>query len=509
MMAFMEKIKASQGDYIQGRFHPIEDANGELQSRNPGDLEADAVSFPFAYERVPEAVSAARSAFITWRRMPISDRLSIFERYRKVLAQRRQEIEFTLSWEVGKPLWEAKQEFSHLLDLLDNTLKEGARFLEERIEDAAEECAGVVRRFPRGVSVVISPSVQPLIVPHSHFLPALLYGNTVVLKSSKHSPAVGQWIAECFHDAGIPPGVMNVVHGDSEFARRLAMSSEVDTVFFTGSSEAGSKIAKQSGADYWKITVLDLGGKNTVVVWDDAHYKKALHEAAMATFLTSGQRCTSTDRILVHEKIFDRFLNDFHQIAKKLKVGHGLSEDKDAPFMGPLVSEEALEHYLRTQGMAVREGCEEIMRGKTLERDTRGYFVSPSIHWVKKADPKSMYQKTEIFGPDAAIYKVSDIGETAEIINHSPFGMVASVYTAAKENYLALVQESRVGLMHWNRPTTDVSYRLPYGGMKRSSNSRPMGALAHHQCTVVQASLEHTGAASLSHLPSQLPILEG
>lgn len=504
----MDKIKASQGDYIQGQFHPIEDGNGELESRNPGDLDADAVAFPFAYERAPEAVAAARSAFATWRRMPISDRLSLFQRYRKILGQHRNEIEFTLAWEVGKPLWEAKQEFSTLLELIDHLLKDGAQYLEERIDGVSDECSGVVRRFPRGVSVVISPSVQPLIIPHSHFLPALLYGNTVVLKSSKHSPAVGQWIAECFHDAGIPPGVFNVVHGDSEISRRLASNSDVDTVFFTGSSEAGAKIAKQSAADYWKLQVLDLGGKNTFVVWDDAHYKKALHEAAMSAFITSGQRCTSTDRILVHEKIFDKFLNDFHQIAKKIKVGHGL-EEGESPFMGPLVSEDALEHYLRTQGMAVREGCEEIMRGKTLERDTRGYFVSPSIHWVKKADPKSMYQKTEIFGPDAAIYKVSDFGETAEIINHSPFGMVASIYTASKENYLALVQESRVGLMHWNRPTIDVSYRLPYGGMKRSSNSRPMGGLAYHQCTVVQASLEHTGSASLSHLPHQLPILEG
>jgi len=505
----MEKIKSSQGDYIQGRFVPVEDANGELESRNPADLDAPSIPFPFAYERVGEVVGAARSAFLSWKRMPFSDRLSILQKYRKVLVERRTEIEFTLSWEIGKPLWESKQEFSTMLTMLDDVLACRAEPFAPQQVEIEEDCTGVVRRFPRGVAVVISPSVMPLIIPHSHFLPALVMGNTVVLKSSKHSPGVGQLIAEAFHDAGIPAGVFNVIHGDSELSRRLVSHSDVDTVFFTGSSEAGSKIAKQVAPDYWKLAVLDLGGKNTVVVWDDCHYQKALHDAALSAFITSGQRCTSTDRILVHEKIFDRFVNDLHQIAKKIKVGYALSDGPDTPFLGPLVSEAALEHYLRTQGMAVREGCEEIMRGKTLERDKRGYFVSPSIHWVTKPDPKSMYQKTEVFGPDAAIYKVGDLSETAEIINLSPFGMVATVYTAARENYARLLEESRVGLFHWNRPTTDVSYRLPYGGVKRSSNARPMGSLAAQQCTVVQSSLEHTGSASLSHLPHQLPKLEG
>lgn len=505
----MQKLKPSQGDYIQGRFLPVDEGNGELQSRNPADLDATIIPYPFAYERVGEAVAAARSAFTTWRRVPLSDRLSVLQRYRKILAQRRDEIEFTLAWETGKPLWEAKQEFSQLLDILDDTLKSNPQaLLEEKVEGAAEEGVGTIRRFPRGTAVVVSPSVMPLLIPHSHLLPALLFGNTVILKSAKHAPAIGQLVAEAFHDAGIPAGVVNVIHGDSELSRRLVAHSDIDTVFFTGSSEAGAKIAKAIAGDYWKVPVLNLGGKNTVVVWEDCHYKKALHEAVMSAFITAGQRCTSADRIVVHEKLFDKFLADFHQIAKKIRVGYGLSDSGETPFLGPLVNEESLEHFLRAQGMAVREGSEEIMRGKTLERDKRGYYVSPSIHWVKKPDPKSMYQKTEIYGPDAAIYRVSDLGEAAEIINQSPFGMVATLYSSARENHVRLAEEARVGLFHWNRPTTDVSYRLPYGGVKRSSNARPMGRMALYQCTVSMSSIEHTGSAALSHLPVQLPKLE-
>lgn len=502
------KGRTSRGDYIQGQFLAVDDGNGELLSQNPADLDEPAIPFPFLYERVGEVVSAARAAFTSWRRIPLSDRLSFVQRYRRILADRRDEICTTVSWEVGKPLWESEQELGSLLEFLDQTLQASASSTEIRIEDASDECTGVVRHFPRGVSVVVSPSVMPLLIPHSHAIPALLFGNTIIFKSSKHAPLTGQLLAEAFHDAGLPPGVVNVVHGDSELSRRLVSHSDVDTVFFTGSSEAGSKIAKQIGADYWKLSVLDLGGKNTMVVWDDAHYKKALHEAVLGTLITSGQRCTSTDRVLVHEKIFDKFLADFHQLFKKIKVDAGISEKNDAPFMGPMVSEEALEHFLRTQGMAVREGCEEIMRGKPLERDTRGHFVSPSIHWVKKPDSKSMYQKTEIFGPDAAIYKIADIGEAAEIINLSPYGMVATCYSASHDVFKKLVEESRVGMFHWNRPTTDVSYRLPYGGIKRSSNARPMGSLALYACTYPSSSLEHKGSASLSHLPFQLPKLE-
>jgi succinylglutamic semialdehyde dehydrogenase len=205
-------------------------------------------------------------------------------------------------------------------------------------------------------------------------------------------------------------------------------------IFYTGSFETGIKIRKQLATDYWKVLVLDMGGKNSALIWDDCHYERALHEVIYSSFLSSGQRSESAHQILVHEKIFDKFTSDLHQLSKKCKIGYGFDE-KDTPFMGPLITESAMENYLRYQGIAVREGCEEIMRGKSLEKEKRGFYVSPSIHWVKKPDAKSIYQKSEIFGPNIALYKVSDLEEATDIINQSQYGLVSSIYTQNKKNF--------------------------------------------------------------------------
>jgi len=505
----MKSSRACRGSYLQGHFSKVSDPNGEVLCRNPGDLAVAAVSFPFSYEHVNDAVMAAKRGFSSWKRIRPSERLTAISRYSELLRNRMREVAEAISYEVGKPLWEAQWEVSDCLSLLSYLVEKGSQTtVEVKVPDVAEESQGVIRFFSRGVFVVISPATQPLLIAHSHFIPALIHGNSVVLKSSKTAPLTGQLIAEMAHDAGLPSGVVNVIHGDGEVARRLSCHQDVDGVFFTGPFEAGFKIKKQTLSDYWKIVILDMGGKNGLVVWDDCEYKKALHEGLFAAFVTAGQRCTSASRILVHQKVFDRFLEDFHGLAKKLRVGCGLANGVDAPFMGPLVSEGVMENYLRYQGIAVREGCDEIMRGKTLEREKKGYYVSPSIHVVAEPDPKSVYQKNEIFGPNVAFYRVRDLDEVADILNQTQYGLVSSIYTSARENYVHLLEEARVGMLHWNRPTTDVSYKLPYGGIKKSGNSRPMGYYAGEQCTYPLSSLESTKKFDAAKLPKELPRLE-
>jgi len=503
------KIEASpRGDYIQGEFVPVEDPNGEVASRNPGDLEQPALKFPFCFQHVQEAVEAARRSFSTWRRTTTAQRQQVIKKYRDLLKQRGPELAQAISWEIGKPLWESRQEIQETLDLIDYNLELGYP-AELNIDQAEKGCQGSVRFLPRGVMAVITPATVPVYASHFHFLPALLHGDTVVLKSSKLAPWVGQLLAEIVHDSGMPAGVMNLLQGDAELGRRLVCHSEVDGVLFTGSFETGAKIQKQTLSDFGKLVVLDTGGKNAMVIWDDCDYQRALSEAIYAGFLTSGQRCTSTSRIIVHDSLLNRFIEDLHTLAKKSRVDYALKDGKDAALLGPLVNEDAMENYLRFQGIAVREGAEEIMRGKPLERVTKGYYISPSIHHVDTPDAKSVYQTTEIYGPNLAVYSASDIEQAAEIINLTKQGLVASIYTQSRENFLRLGDEAQVGLLHWNRPTTSTAFRLPYGGIKESGNSRPMGSYAWQQCTYQVSSLEWRGNEEVAPLAAPLPKLEG
>lgn len=498
-----------RGNYIQGHFVTVDDPNGEIESRNPGALDTDPVRVPFCFEHVHEAVSAAKRSYTSWKRLPAEHRIQALARYRDLMSQRSEELAAHVSFEVGKPLWEARAEVVETLRMMDYFLAAGSQTaIEHRTDEAGDDAVGVVRYHSRGVMVVIPPASQPVYCAHAHLFPSLVHGNTVVLKASKGAPLVGQYLAEIVHEAALPAGVVNVIQGDAEVARRLSTDPGVDGIFFTGQYETGLKIRKQVLSDYWKVVVLEMGGKNSLVVWDDCRYERALYDAFLATYLTSGQRSASTNRIIVHKAIFDRFVSDFHTLSKKARIGLGLVDGDGAPFMGPLLNEAILENYLRYQGIAVREGCEELMRGKSLERDTKGYYVSPSIHLVTTPDPKSVYQKTEIFGPAVAIYKASDLDEAAELVNLPQHGLAAAIYTGARENYLRLAEEVRVGAFHWNRPTTTPCYKLPFGGVKKSGNARPMGSFSGQQCTYPVSSLEYTGKFDLTRLPPQLPRID-
>ncbi|MBI4405939.1 MAG: aldehyde dehydrogenase family protein [Deltaproteobacteria bacterium] len=506
----MKMTRINRGSYIQGQFVKVTDVNGTVTSRNPGDLEQSEVAVSFSFDHINEAVSAARHCFSIWKRMPASDRYAAILRYRNALNARAEEVTQLISFETGKPLWEAYDELSETLTIIDYWLdnsKHPPQML--NIENAYDQMNGVVRFLPHGVLTVICPSILPVFAPHFHMIAALAYGNTIVLKSPQYAPATCQCIAEIVHQAGLPAGAINIIHGDAEVGRRLVSHHGIDGILFSGSYEIGLKIKKQILSDYWKMAVLVMGGKNGQIIWDDCYYKKALHESLYSAFVTTGQRSTSTSSLLVHDKIFDRFLEDFHSLSKKCRIGYGLvSDESKAPFMGPMLNEEVLEHYLRYQGIATREGCEEIMRGKPLEKEKRGYYVSPSIHVVNRIDPKSVYQKEEILGPNVAFYRIKDLEEAIEIINQTQHGLVCSLYSAKQENYLKLVEEVKVGALHWNRPTVEMPVQLPMGGIKKSGNHRPVGSFATYQCTYPLGSLEDKGQTESSRLPKQLPRLE-
>jgi succinylglutamic semialdehyde dehydrogenase len=311
-------------------------------------------------------------------------------------------------------------------------------------------------------------------------------GNTVVFKPSDKTPATGQLMAEIFNASGFPPGVFNVIQGRGETGQRLATHEAVDGVLFTGSYDVGLKIKQDTLQHHWKILALEMGGKNHAIVWDDCDLKKTVYENLIGSFMTSGQRCACTSKILIHSKVKDRFIENFYEAAKKLTIGHW----SESPFMGPLISADAVDKYLRFQEIANREGAESLMRGKALKRPREGYYVTPSIHLVPAHDPKSVYQKSEIFGPNVAIVTVDDFDEAVEIINSSGYGLVASLFSRDRGLYERALLDVRVGLLNWNRTTNGASSRLPFGGMGKSGNDRPSADFAIDYCAVPVASLE-------------------
>ncbi len=500
----MKIERVDKGNYINGHFSKVKDPSGEVYSQNPCNTNDPKVAFAYSYEQIHEAVLAAKRSFSSWKRLKPADRYTYLSKYKALLIERKETLASAIAYETGKPLWESRMEVESTARVVEQFMNQGSQTsLELVIPDTGNGGTGVVRFVSRGTVAIVSCAHSPLYVSHTHLAPALINGNSVVFKSSDNTPYVAQLMAELFHDAGIPAGVLNVVHGEAEAGRRLVSHSDIDAIFFRGTFETACKIKKQVLNDYWKTFLYETGGKNATLVWQDANYKQALEQTLYATFVTSGQRFSSTSRILVHEKFFDQFLGDFHTLAKKLTVGDALAPQPS--FMGSLVGENAVEDYLRFQGIAVREGAEEIMRGKALERDTKGYFVSPSIHVVHKSDPKSVYQKSEIYGPNVAFYKVNDLGEAASIINLPDHNFVSSIYSQSKEVLMELLSDIETGLLHWNRPTTSINYRLPVSGMKMSGNMRPMGSFSGYQCTYTVSCLE--GGDELEEFPSVLPRL--
>jgi succinylglutamic semialdehyde dehydrogenase len=392
-----------------------------------------------------------------------------------------------ISRETGKPLWETKGEAAALANKINITLTQSlALVAEQTVENALPGVTGYTRFKPRGVMSVLGPFNFPAHLPNGHIVPALATGNTVVFKPSEWTPATGQLMAQLIDQAGFPPGVFNLVQGKGDVGERLVMSDQVDGVLFTGSYEVGFKIKQATLGHFWKVLALEMGGKNASLVWEDADLEKAVYENLVGAFASSGQRCSCTSRIILHRSVSDEFISRFYEAAKKLSIGHW----SKPVFMGPLINEAAVEKYVRFQGIAKREGNESLMRGKTLDTDYPGYYVTPSINLVKRQDPNSVYQKSEIFGPNVAIFTVDDLQEALHVVNSTDYGLVLSVFTKSKANYWEALRKANVGLINWNRASVCASSRLPFGGVGKSGNHQPSAHFAVYYCTVPVACLE-------------------
>lgn len=485
------------GNYYNSSFH-LPATTGPLAVENimkrfcPADTSLLLTETPVDYRDVDKVIDSAVVGFKTWRKLTQEERNSYLKKYQDEVTKRKDEIALAIAYEMGKPLWEAKTEVASVIAKVAVTIDESLpRIKSKQIENILPKTKGHIIYKPIGPSLVIGPFNFPCHLANGQILSALIAGNSVIFKPSEKTTYSAQLLAECFHASGIPAGVFNLIQGDGEVARRLLKEKAIKGVFFTGSKEVGKKILDITHHDLSKLVSLELGGKNTTILHHDANLEHALQELIKACFLTAGQRCTSTSIVAIHRSIQEKFIAQFHDLAKKIIIDHPVEFTGKEPFMGPLVDQAAVDSYLLFMGMAKREGIEEIMRGKHLEKGgKKGHYVSPSIHLAERWNNDSMFLHSEIFGPNVTFIPYDTEEEAIAIANATEYGLAAAVFTKDTAFYKTCLEEIDSGLVNINRSTVGASAKLPFGGVKNSGNYRPAALTTIDACVYQLACLE-------------------
>jgi succinylglutamic semialdehyde dehydrogenase len=437
---------------------------------------------PHALVHVDVAVEAARNAQPAWQRTGEPARRELLQRYQQRLRAHREDLALSIALEVGKPLWEARIEVDAMVSKVDLALGEGARFTaEQRIVDLP----GEIRYRPLGVLAVIGPFNFPGHLPNGHIVPALLLGNTVVHKPSEKTPSAATWMARCFDEAGLPPGVFDLVQGEAACGQRLTTHAAIDGVLFTGSVAVGRRIVQDNAHRPELLIALELGGKNATLAFDDCDVERCARAVVFAAFATAGQRCSSTSRLIATRGVAGALFARVVELAKGLRIGHPLAGE---PFMGPMISEAARAQVLQAQSGARAAGMEPLLAGGPVAVEGhRGYYLAPSISRAPRPDLViDGYTDAELFGPELALYSVDGPEAAVELANQSRFGLVSAVFTRSTAAFERAASELQVGVVAWNRPTAGASSRLPFGGIKASGNHRPAGILAGTACGYAQ-----------------------
>ena len=490
-----------RGNYIAGQF--VRTSKGsDLISEDPGDLQDPVGSLVFSVDAVDQAVAAAWKAFPQWRGQPFPKRINLFRSFQRILAKRQQEFTHLVAREAGKPLGEACREVERLISKVDEMVTSGLKLIRPFSVEAGPGVKGECRYRPLGVLAVIGPFNFPAHTPGSHIIPGLLTGNTVVFKPSEYTPFVGQMIAEVLDAAGFPPGVFNLVQGDSRVGAKLVGHPQVAGVLFTGSTATGQAIKTATLKEPQKCLALEMGGKNATLVLTDADLELATREIAVSALSMAGQRCNATSRVVVDRRIAKKFLERFLKRVDQVKVGYPLEE---GVLMGPLVSHDAVAKFQRYMKLAQEEGYQTLRVGKALGLwgKRRGYYVSPSVHVCERPSKNRFlhYRREEIFGPDIAVYLAKGNDEAVSLNNEVPYGLITSVFTRSRKTFERLLPKIDTGMVNWNRGTIFSSGKLPFGGTKASGSFKPAGLFSPYYCTVPVAVLKDTRPLNRRPLP--------
>ncbi len=473
-----------QGNFISGQWQQVGQADGVLTRHNPADLDEQLFEIPWTVSAVDEAVSAAKAAQPKWDKLGREGRLPYFERFAAALTSRKDELALAISKQAGKPLWEAQGEAGALVAKIKIMTGEGAQLTAPVYPETV--AGGHWRYRPLGVVAVLGPFNFPLHLPNGHIIPALFNGNTAVVKPSEVTSQCMEIYFQCAQEAGFPPGVLNLVHGPGQVGAALVEHKDIAAVLFTGSYDTGLRIKRATLEHHWKLLALEMGGKNTSIILEDADLEQAVNEIAFAAYMTTGQRCSATSRVVVRSELVDEFTERFVAISKRITTGHPVDE---TPFMGPLVNEAAFNKYLAAQQENEGGNLISVLEGGRTREDLNGYFVKPAVWRVKNLDAHGAHQSEEIFGPDVVIYDAPDDATAAKMANATDFGLAMSIFTSDESRFDGLSLDLHAGIVNMNRSTCGAASGLPFGGVKKSGNHRPSAVMAGLYTTYPQAQL--------------------
>lgn len=472
-----------QAQYINGQW--IKGEGSLLQSIDPSDASLVWEAHTATEAQVNEAVQAARAAFPSWANLSLDTRLEIIDRFASLVKENTDEVATTISRETGKPFWETKTEAAAMIGKV--AISKQAYL--ERTGEKSTVMPGAtahLRHRPHGVVAVFGPYNFPGHLPNGHIIPALIAGNTVVLKPSEQAPATSDLIIQLWEKAGLPAGVLNLVQGERETGVILSVHPGIDGLFFTGSPQVGHIIHKNFAGHPGKILALEMGGNNPLLVSNNvSHFDAAVYEIIQSAFLSSGQRCTCARRLLLPQgDTGDRILEKLIVATKALKIDR--YDAKDTPFMGPVVSAQTADGLLQSFQKLLEIGAHPLLSMTRGEAHTG--FVTPGI--IDATDILDILPDQEYFGPILTVIRYDTLDHAMEIANRTQFGLSAGILSDDKSEFEWFLQQSRAGIINWNRQTTGASSAAPFGGTGASGNHRASAYYAADYCAYPVASIE-------------------
>jgi aldehyde dehydrogenase (NAD+) len=444
-----------------------------FENRNPADSTDLIGRFPDSgAAEIEAAVRSARRGFEIWRRTPAPARGDVLRRVGDLLVARKEKIADAMTREMGKVLAETRGDVQEGIDTAYYAATEGRRLFGHVVPSELRQKWAMTYRRPIGIAGLITPFNFPLAIPTWKMFPALLCGNAVIIKPSEDVPHTTHLLVEILLEAGLPPEVVQLVHGRGEtVGKALVEHPDVPVISFTGSTDTGAMIGETCGRMHKRLS-LEMGGKNAMIVMDDADLDLALEGVLWGAFGTTGQRCTATSRLIVHRKVHDRFVARVADAAERLRLGDGRQEKTD---VGPLIHESARRKVEEYVGIGQEEGAELVTGGKRPggERLGSGFFYKPTVFAGVK--PGSRLEQEEIFGPVLSVVRVNSFEEAVKVNNDVRYGLSSSIYTRSADRAFLAMQELDNGITYVNAPTIGAEAHLPFGGVKATGNGHREG----------------------------------
>ncbi len=453
-------------NYIGGEW--VDSASGEtFESTSPATGDAIGVFPKSNAEDVDRAVDAARAAFEEWRLVPAPKRGEVLYRFANLLTEEKDDVTDLMSHEMGKVKAEAGGDVQEAIDMSLYMAGEGRRLFGQTTPSELRDKFNMSVRQPIGVVGVITPWNFPIAIPSWKIAPALVCGNTVVFKPATDTPALGERFVELFEEAGLPQGVLNIVHGGGgAVGDRLVKHPDVRVITLTGSRETGVEVMRNA-ADGLKHVHLELGGKNAIIVLDDADLDLAVDGILWSAFGTSGQRCTAASRVIVQDGAYEQLQSKLVSAAEKMRLGAGWEDDTD---VGPVINKRALEKIHSYTGIGKDEGAKLLTGGEVASDNglDKGFFYRPTI--FGDVDPQMRIAQEEIFGPTTALIRVRDVDEAIRVSNGIKFGLSSSIFTRDVNTAFRAMRDLEAGITYINAGTIGAEVHLPFGGTKDTGN---------------------------------------